>query len=90
MPKDLDLSSVITDIESIEEVQDLHHAHAWALTTGKNIVSMHVLVDDLVVQEDLLEKIYRILKDTYNVYFSTIQIETKCLEGDEASDIEIH
>ncbi|MEW8009276.1 MAG: cation diffusion facilitator family transporter [Candidatus Thiodiazotropha endolucinida] len=90
VPKDLDLTKMIAAIETIEDVQDLHHTHAWALTTGKNIVSMHVRVADLAVQEELLEEIHHLLKEQFSVYFSTIQIEVECPEGDAASDIEMN
>ncbi len=90
VPQDLDLKEMITTIEKFEEVRDVHHTHAWALTTGKTIVSMHVRVADLAVQKALLEKIHHLLKEEYSVYFSTIQIETQCPEGDAASDIEMN
>lgn len=89
VPKDLDLQEMITAIESFEEVQDVHHCHAWALTTGKNIVSMHVRVHDLAIQKVLIENIHHVLKEKYSIYFSTIQIEIECPEGDAASEIEM-
>ncbi len=89
VPKDFDLTKLVKEIEKIEAVQNVHHAHVWALTTGKNIVSMHVLVDRNTDQGKLLKEIHRLLKDKFSVYFSTIQIETECLEGEETSDIDI-
>jgi len=89
VPEDLELTELIAAVEKFEEVQDVHHTHAWALTTGKNIVSMHVRVADTSVQKELLEKIHHLLKDEFSVYFSTIQIEIECPEGDAASDIEM-
>lgn len=89
VPDDLDLQEMIAAIEEFEEVRDVHHSHAWALTTGKNIVSMHVRVDDLEVQKVLIEKIHHLLKEKYSIYFSTIQIEVECPEGDTASEIEM-
>jgi len=89
VPADLELTEVIAAVEKFEEVQDVHHTHAWALTTGKNIVSMHVLVADTSAHTGLLEKIHHRLKDEFSVYFSTIQIEIECPEGDAASDIEM-
>ena len=44
VPRDLDLKAVACDVAGLPGVRNVHHAHAWALTTGKNIVSMHVLV----------------------------------------------
>jgi len=90
VPEDFDMNEMIAAIEKIETVLDVHHAHVWALTTGKNIVSMHVRVADMSVQEDLLNEIHDLLKADFETYFSTIQIETTCPEGDSASDIEMN
>lgn len=89
VPNDLDLPEMIATIEKIEEIQDVHHTHAWALTTGKNIVSMHVRVTDLAFQKRVLEEIHHLLKEQFSVYFSTVQIEIECPEGDAAADIEM-
>ena len=89
VPDDFDLAKMVTTIEKYDSVKDVHHSHVWALTTGKNIVSMHVLVSDGADQKALLEKIHEMLKKDFLVYFSTIQIETECPEADEASDIDI-
>ncbi len=89
VPADLDLQEMIATIENLEDVEDVHHTHAWALTTGKTIVSLHLRVADLAVQKVLLEKVHHLLKEQYSIYFSTIQIEIECPEGDAASDIEM-
>lgn len=90
VPDDLDLPEMIATIEKIEEIQDVHHTHAWALTTGKNIVSMHVRVNDFACQKPVLEEIHHLLKEQFSVYFSTVQIEIECPEGDAAADIEMN
>ncbi len=90
VPQDIDLGEMISAIEKFEQVLDVHHTHAWALTTGKTIVSMHIRVADLAVQKHLLERVHHLLKEQYFVYFSTIQIELECPEGDAASDIEMN
>jgi cobalt-zinc-cadmium efflux system protein len=88
VPKDLDLQSIVGAVEELEPVQDVHHAHAWALTTGKNIVSMHVRVNEFKNQENLLHEIHQLLRNRFSVYFSTIQIETECFEDSEAVEID--
>lgn len=90
VPEDFDMKEMISAIEKIEAVQDVHHAHVWALTSGKNIVSMHVRVAEISVQESLLKDIHALLKSDFGTYFSTIQIETTCPEGEGASDIEMN
>lgn len=90
VPDDFDLVKMQASIETFPEVLNVHHAHVWSLTTGKDIVSMHVLVDKNTDLERVLFKIHALLKEDFSVYFSTVQIETTCPEGDEASAIDIH
>jgi cobalt-zinc-cadmium efflux system protein len=89
VPDDFDLGKMQKSIEAFVEVKDVHHAHVWSLTSGKNIVSMHVRVDSDVDKEKLLIKIHDFLKVEFSVYFSTTQIETECPEDDEAPEINI-
>lgn len=89
VPDDFDLGKMHESIEALIEVKDVHHAHVWSLTSGKNIVSMHVRVDSEVDKEKLLIKIHELLKVEFSVYFSTVQIETDCPEDDEAPEINI-
>jgi len=89
VPDDFDLGKMQESIEAFSEVKDVHHAHVWSLTSGKNIVSMHVRVDSDIEKEKLLSKIHDFLKVKFSAYFSTIQIETECPEDDEAPEINI-
>ena len=89
VPNDFDVSQMVSQIEELNLVEDVHHVHVWALTTGKNIVSMHVRINDISNQEKVFKEIHKLLKDDFSVYFSTIQIETACLDEDLASDIDI-
>ena len=90
VPEDFDLTGMVENIEKFNHVENVHHAHVWALTSGKNIVSMHVLVNDTADQKEVLKEIYHLLKKDFSVYFSTIQVETECLDGKEADDIDIN
>lgn len=89
VPKDVDLKKVRESLESIPGVVNLHHIHAWSLTSGKNIFSTHIKVDDLAKSQEIQKEAHRILKDEYNFYFSTIQIEKDCSDSGEAKDIDI-
>ena len=89
VPDDFDLGKMQESIEAFAEVKDVHHAHVWSLTSGKNIVSMHVRVNKDADKEKLLNKINKVLKEKFSVYFSTTQIETNCPEDDVAPEINI-
>ena len=91
-PEDLDLEAAIGAIRQVEGVTDVHHAHAWSLTSGVNVFSSHVRVRDWAEGERVLREVSRLLRERFKVYFSTTQIEQLCLDsegGAEAIDISI-
>jgi len=89
VPKDLDINAAKDAIEAVPGVESVHHLHAWSLTTGKNILSAHVLVEQYPESEPILRRIQSILKDEYQIYFSTIQVESEiCPEIEQAEEID--
>ena len=89
VPKDLDLNEVRAAIEAPAGVVNVHHLHAWGLTTGRNIVSTHVLVKPSDDREQIQQELQRLLKTRFGVFFSTIQTETEiCEEEEEARAID--
>ena len=89
VPKDLDINAAKDAIEAVPGVESVHLLHAWSLTTGKNILSAHVLVEQYPESEPILQRIQSILKDDYQIYFSTIQVESEiCPEIEQAEEID--
>jgi cobalt-zinc-cadmium efflux system protein len=73
-PENLDLLKIKTELEKLPNVKNLH-IHAWTLTSGKNLFTAHVLVRDLKKTPQTLQEIDRILKEKYEIYFTTLQVE---------------
>jgi cobalt-zinc-cadmium efflux system protein len=88
VPTDVDLPKVTAGLVEIEGVEDVHHVHAWALTTGRNLFSGHLLVTDKADPRLALAQAQSIVRDEFGFYFSTIQIETECEEDDRAAAID--
>ena len=90
-PEDLDIKAAVSALESIEGVKDVHHVHAWSVTSGRNLFSAHICVESFATDaERVLREASDQLKQRFKVYFSTIQIEENCLAGEEgASDIDV-
>ncbi len=86
VPTDLDMDGVKSAIEAVPDVVSVHHLHAWSLTTGKNILSTHVLIGDFATGEPALQTIQSMLKSDFSIYFSTIQVETEVCDEIEAAD----
>ena len=88
VPKDLDLNILKASLERVPGVTDVHHLHAWALTSGKNILSAHVTSVDPHEHPRIQQEIQAMLVKEFRVYFSTIQVEAKCFEEETAHSID--
>jgi len=88
-PGDIDLGEVAADLAAIEAVEDVHHIHGWALTSGKYVFSAHIRIDNEVDQASLLRNAHRLLKEKFGFYFVTLQLETECLDEADTDDIDI-
>lgn len=89
VPKNLDLNQVKNSLQKIPGVKDIHHIHAWTITSGVNIFSTHIQTDDITKSQDILMESTKVLKEEFDFYFSTIQLEKECVEMDKSEDIDI-
>lgn len=89
VPRELDLRALVAGVRALPGVRDVHHTHAWSLTEGKDVVSMHVVTAEPERAEQLLASIQELLRSRFRVYFSTVQIETRCLEPAEPDDLNV-
>ncbi|MFC7392050.1 cation diffusion facilitator family transporter [Scopulibacillus cellulosilyticus] len=76
-PENVDLNQVIAAIRSVSEIKNVHDLHVWSITSGKNALSCHIVLDgNLTVSES--QKIIREAEDKLkdqNIDHTTIQIE---------------
>ncbi len=88
-PGEVSLPDVVRALEEIDGVADVHHAHAWALTSGRYVFSSHLRVKDGSDPQEVLRAAHRRVKDGFGFFFVTLQVETACLDesGAEAIDV---
>ncbi len=88
-PEDIELPAIAARLAELEGVRDIHHIHGWALTSGRYVFSAHIrLTDQKINTDDILKNAHRILRDEFGFFFSTIQIETTCLDERHAAEID--
>ncbi|HRQ66363.1 MAG TPA: cation diffusion facilitator family transporter [Xanthomonadaceae bacterium] len=90
-PESFDLETAIQDLQGIDGVEDVHHVHAWTLTSGRQLFSAHLRVRSFPKDgERALHEASAHLKERFGIYFSTLQIEENCLSSEhDAADIDI-
>ncbi|MDX1610465.1 MAG: cation diffusion facilitator family transporter [Halofilum sp. (in: g-proteobacteria)] len=88
-PPDVSLREITQALEQVEGVADVHHVHAWALTSGRYVFSGHVRVQRGADPQAVLAAAHEMVKTRYGFFFVTLQVETACLDesGAEAIDV---
>lgn len=78
-PLDFDIKSMIEDVKTVPNVDDVHDVHVWTISGSDIYVSFHVKVAQTEERtRNLLDKIETILHQHYNVDHVSIQIEEEC------------
>jgi len=88
-PQDIDLEAVIARLQELPGVTNVHHVHAWTLTSNAHVFSVHLLVENEKGNKNLLKQAHGLLRQDFGFYFSTVQIETECNDEDHARDLDI-
>jgi cobalt-zinc-cadmium efflux system protein len=92
-PRDIDLEAVIGQLGGLEGVADLHHVHAWTLTSGRHVFSAHIRLEsgseNRANGADVLKAAHNILRREFGFFFSTLQIEDRCLDESTMGEIDI-
>jgi cobalt-zinc-cadmium efflux system protein len=90
VPPHLDIRDIEVAMTTVPGVCAVHDLHVWTLTSGKDAMSSHVVVEDLTAGDRILRALHRLLHERFGIEHTTIQIELEPLlqilpELDEAS-----
>ncbi len=77
VPKGFDVEGMEAEIRAIDGVIEIHDFHVWALTSGKNVLSVHVVADLSRRQEqEILADVDRAARG-FEIEHTTIQVEVE-------------
>ncbi len=76
-PAHLTLSEIEAAMTEIRGVRRVHDLHVWTLTSGRDAMSAHVVVDDVGESERLLSTLHAVLHARFGIDHTTIQLETE-------------
>ncbi|MCX4978250.1 MULTISPECIES: cation diffusion facilitator family transporter [unclassified Streptomyces] len=78
-PKGVDMAEVRAHILALPGVEDIHDLHAWTITSGMPVLSVHVVVSSDVLNaighEKMLHELQVCLGDHFDVEHCTFQLE---------------
>ncbi|MGE8351276.1 MAG: cation diffusion facilitator family transporter [Pseudomonas protegens] len=76
VPDGIDIEQVEQGIREVPGVSDVHDLHIWALTSGKNVLSAH-LVAQLQGrdEQEVLARVTELLQERFEIAHVTLQVE---------------
>ncbi len=85
-PEDVDAAEIEAALETIDGVGDVHHLHAWSLTPGRRLITLHARITEGSDPDAVLARIKRTLNDRFHIDHSTIQMESACADDRSRGD----
>ncbi|MEV4601212.1 cation diffusion facilitator family transporter [Amycolatopsis sp. NPDC049253] len=74
-PNTVDVGAISTELAALPGVSDVHDLHVWTLTSGMEVASAHLTMDDEVEQSTVLTKAQDLLAARYSINHATLQVE---------------
>ena len=74
-PADVNLASLREAIKSVSGVADVHDLHVWSLTSGVNAMSVHAVLSDHDLHDDVLVAVQKKVTSEFNIAHATVQVE---------------
>jgi cobalt-zinc-cadmium efflux system protein len=75
VPAHLELGEIEAAMLAVPGVRRVHDLHVWTLTSGREAMSAHVVVDDPADSERLLDELHRVLHARFGIDHTTIQLD---------------
>jgi len=79
VPENIDVDEIMSEVNKLSNVLDVHHVHVWSLNEEEVLLTMHVLVDKNVTKKNY-EKVKQSIKEylvSKGINHSTIEFEYK-------------
>ncbi|MFZ1864505.1 MAG: cation diffusion facilitator family transporter [Polyangiales bacterium] len=75
VPKGISVDEVATALKELPGVLEAHDLHVWALTSGRNIATTHLVIAADADHQGIIDAANRILSDQFTIDHATIQVE---------------
>ena len=88
-PNHVNLEQLRSAILKVRGVMDVHDLHVWTITSGRDALSAHILVDRNANPDAVLKEITHIVQHDFNLHHSTLQVEQAECKSEDGTCIEI-
>jgi len=82
-PAGIDHGEVRSALLTLPGVRDVHDLHIWTITSGLDSFSCHIVVEDGVPCQDVLQRAISLIEDRFGINHATIQVESSAIRHGE-------
>lgn len=82
-PSDVNIAALREAVGGVPGVSGVHDLHVWALTSGVNAMSAHVVLAEGFAYDQVLAAVRGLIHDKFKIDHTTIQVEAKGCEAGE-------
>lgn len=82
-PSDVNLTGLRQAIGAVPGVADIHDLHIWSLTSGVNAMSVHAVISDHDLHDEVLAAIQKSVTSEFKIAHATVQVECQGYEASE-------
>ena len=75
VPDNLNIAEIESLILGVDGVMEVHDLHVWALSSGRNILTSHVVVRDSLNRDVILASVIDAVSKSFESHHCTIQME---------------
>lgn len=76
VPDGVDIDQVEQGIRGVPGVSEVHDLHIWALTSGKNVLSAHLVAQlDSCDEQAILAQVTELVQERFAIAHVTLQVE---------------
>ncbi|KAA9162037.1 cation transporter [Amycolatopsis acidicola] len=74
-PREVDVERIATELTGLDGVRDVHDLHVWTLTSGMDVASAHLAVEQHAEPAQVLVAAQTLLADNHDIKHATLQVE---------------
>ena len=90
VPSGLALNDIEQALLAVPGVQAIHDLHVWALTSGRNSLTVHAVLAPGAAEQQVLDAAARMLEQRFHLTHTTIQVESAACAQEFAHDAHAH
>ncbi len=86
VPRELALGDIEQALRAVPGVQAIHDLHVWALSSGRNSLTVHVVLAPEAAEQQVLGATARMLEERFRLTHTTIQVEAAACAQESAHE----